>query len=187
MQVSETDLPGVHLIKPRVFSDSRGFFKETYQRDRFLEAGLPGDFIQDNHSHSTAGVLRGLHYQLKYPQGKLVSVLQGEIFDVAVDIRRDSPNFARWVGVVLSADNQQQLYIPPGFAHGFCVLSEAADVYYKCTQQYHPEDDFGIAWNDQRIGVQWPLSQVLLSDKDASHLSLEQCLVEDLLPAMDSG
>ncbi len=166
MKVEDTDLPGVKLIHPRVFEDARGFFMETWHRARYREAGLP-DFVQDNLSCSKKGVLRGLHFQHPHPQGKLVQVLAGEIFDVAVDIRQGSPTFARWVGVVLSSKNRRQLYIPEGFAHGFCVLSEEALVAYKCTDVYHPEADRGLRWDDPDIGIAWPIEDPILSPKDA--------------------
>jgi dTDP-4-dehydrorhamnose 3,5-epimerase len=167
MEVSDTELPGVKLITPRVFEDSRGFFLETYNAREFAAAGIPEAFVQDNHSFSVKGVLRGLHYQHPTWQGKLVRAVRGEIFDVAVDIRRDSPGFGKWVGVHLSEDNKQQLYIPAGFAHGFCVLSDTADVVYKCTALYAPREDGCIIWDDPDIGIEWPIDQPLLSEKDA--------------------
>jgi len=166
----ETPLPGVLLIEPRVFGDARGFFLESWNRQSFAEAGLDMDFMQDNHSRSSRGVLRGLHYQLHNPQGKLVRVTQGAVFDVAVDIRRASPHFGRWVGYELSADNHRMLWIPPGFAHGFLVLSETADFLYKCTSLYDPPSDRGIRWDDPAIGIDWPDmgGAPLLSAKDAA-------------------
>jgi dTDP-4-dehydrorhamnose 3,5-epimerase len=166
----ETPLPGVLLIEPRVFGDARGFFLESWNRQSFAEAGLDMDFMQDNHSRSSRGVLRGLHYQLHNPQGKLVRVTQGAVFDVAVDIRRASPHFGRWVGYELSADNHRMLWIPPGFAHGFLVLSDAADFLYKCTTLYDPPSDRGIRWDDPAIGIDWPDmgGAPLLSAKDAA-------------------
>lgn len=167
MNVTETSLPGVLLIEPRVFGDSRGFFLETFSTQRYAEADITGPFIQDNWSHSCRGTLRGLHFQIQHPQGKLVHVMQGEIFDVAVDVRQDSPTFGKWVGVTLSAENKRQLWIPPGFAHGFAVLSETADFVYKCTDIYAPEDERTLFWNDKSIGVEWPLNtDPILSDKD---------------------
>ena len=166
LKKEKTDLPGVVILTPDVFRDERGFFMETFNEVRFAEHGLPEQFVQDNHSRSSKNVLRGLHYQYPQWQGKLVRVIQGEIFDVAVDIRRDSPTFSQWVGVTLSADNLQQLYVPPGYAHGFCVLSEFADVVYKCTSVYRPKDDAGIRWNDSEIGIDWPVSDPLVSPKD---------------------
>lgn len=169
MNIVETALPGVLIIEPRVFGDARGFFLESWNRQCFATAGLDLDFVQDNHSRSARGVLRGLHYQLENPQGKLVRVTQGAVFDVAVDIRRSSAHFGKWVGVELSADNHRMLWIPPGFAHGFVVLSETADFLYKCTTLYHQPSDRGIRWDDPEIGIVWPDVGVapLLSAKDA--------------------
>jgi len=167
MKFVNTDLPGVVLIEPSRFGDSRGFFAEVFHAEKFANAGLPSEFVQDNHSRSQAGVVRGLHYQYPSWQGKLVRVVIGEIFDVAVDIRRDSPNFGKWTGVTLSADNGHQLYIPPGFAHGFCTLTDA-DVTYKCTQVYKASDDAGIRWNDPDLGVEWPIKSPTVSEKDAN-------------------
>ena len=172
MQVTTTTLAGVLVLEPRVFGDDRGFFMESYNRRSFAQAtGLDIDFVQDNHSRSRKGVLRGLHYQLRQPQGKLVRVTHGAVFDVAVDIRRGSPTFGRWVGVELSADNHRQLWVPPGLAHGFVVLSETADFLYKTTDTYSPAHERSIRWDDPAIGIDWPLaahgiSEPLLSDKD---------------------
>jgi dTDP-4-dehydrorhamnose 3,5-epimerase len=169
MDFIPTKIPGVFLIEPRVIEDSRGFFLETYREDRFLEAGIRQGFVQENHSSSRRGVLRGLHYQIRHPQGKLVRVVAGEVFDVAVDIRRTSPSFGLWVGETLSAQNKRQMWIPHGFAHGFYVLSESAQVIYKVTDYYAPQWDRSILWNDPQIGVEWPLlegSPPILSDKD---------------------
>lgn len=166
MRLSPSTLAGVLVGEPRVFEDARGTFFEAYRRDRFAEQGLDVDFVQDNQSRSVRGVLRGLHYQLVRPQGKLVRVLLGEIYDVAVDIRVGSPTFGRWVGERLSADNRRMLYVPPGFAHGFCVLSEAADVLYKCTDYYAPDDEYGIAWNDPLLAIDWPGESFLISGRD---------------------
>lgn len=186
MKVLTTDLPGVLLIEPPVFGDARGFFLETYQAARYREAGMPACFVQDNHSRSRRGVLRGLHYQRVQPQGKLVGVIRGQVFDVAVDIRRGSPTFGRWQGFILDDQNHRQLYLPPGFAHGFCVLSEEADFVYKCTDYYHPQSEQGIAWNDPDIGIQWPLRDVAVSAKDARHPRLaEQPL--DKLPVYNGA
>jgi dTDP-4-dehydrorhamnose 3,5-epimerase len=168
MNIIKTKIPDVLLIEPKVFGDERGFFLESFHAERYTEAGIPGPFVQDNHSHSARGVLRGLHFQKHYPQGKLVYVTQGSVFDVAVDIRRDSPTFKQWVGVTLTADRHQQFYVPAGFAHGFCVLSEMADFHYKCTDYYHPEDEGSLRWNDPDIGIVWPISQPILSNKDAN-------------------
>jgi len=172
MKVFETSLPGVMLIQPQVFRDERGFFLETFSETRLAGSGIPDHFAQDNHSRSARDVVRGLHYQLDHPQGKLVHAARGRIFDVAVDIRRGSPTFAKWVGVELNDDNLFSLWIPPGFAHGFCVLSDMADVIYKCTVPYEQSDDRGIAWNDKLIGVDWPVDNALLSTKDASYAEL---------------
>jgi len=173
MKVTATENPEVLLIEPDVFRDPRGSFMETYHARKFRLQGLPEVFVQDNHSRSTRGVLRGLHYQLEHPQGKLVRVVSGEVIDVAVDIRRGSPFFGKWVGAVLSEDNLKQMYIPPGFAHGFCVLSERADVLYKCTDFYTPGDEYGIAWDDPDIGIKWPTLDYVLSDKDRRYPRLE--------------
>lgn len=173
MKVSPMDHPEVLLIEPDVFEDARGFFLETFQAERFRAHGLPDHFVQDNHSRSARGVLRGLHYQLQNPQGKLVRVASGAVFDVAVDIRRGSPYFGRWTGATLSGENHQQLYIPPGFAHGFCVVSEQADFLYKCTALYTPGDEYGIAWDDPDIGIDWPDVDYVLSDKDRDYAGLQ--------------
>jgi len=166
MNVLKTDLPGVLIIEPRVFGDSRGFFYEGFQAARYAQAGISGPFVQDNHSRSVRGTLRGLHFQEPKPQGKLVQILRGTVYDVAVDIRRGSPTFGRWVGVELSEAQPRQLWIPPGFAHGFCVLSESADLFYKCTAFYAPEAEHSVVWNDPRIGIRWPVAEPLLSAKD---------------------
>jgi dTDP-4-dehydrorhamnose 3,5-epimerase len=167
MKVIETKIPGVLIIEPKVFGDSRGFFLESFNAARYAEYGIETNFVQDNHSRSTKGVLRGLHFQKQYPQGKLVSVTSGVVFDVAVDIRQDSSTFGQWVGIILSADEHKQFYIPPGLAHGFCVLSETADFQYKCTDYYHPEDEGSIRWNDSDIAIEWNISDPILSEKDA--------------------
>lgn len=167
IDVTETNLDGVVIVEPRVFKDDRGFFIETYNQRDAEAAGLPVTFVQDNHSFSTRGVLRGLHFQYPQWQGKLVRVASGEIFDVAVDIRPGSATFGRWEGVVLSRDNQRQLYVPPGYAHGFCVVSDTADVLYKCTSLYEPGQDRGVRWNDPDIGIDWPISDPVMSEKDA--------------------
>ena len=174
MKVEPTDIDGVLTIEPDVFSDPRGFFLETYNSARYAAAGLAETFVQDNLSFSTRDTLRGLHAQFLAPQGKLVRVGEGEVFDVAVDIRVGSPTFLRWVGKRLSAKNQLQLYIPPGFAHGFCVLSERAQVEYKCTELYDSEDDGTIAWDDPEIGIKWPTAEPLLSDRDRSALRVRE-------------
>jgi len=161
-----TDLPGVVRIEPQVFGDARGFFLEVFHAGKFREAGLDLVFVQDNHSASTHGVLRGLHAQLDHPQGKLVRVIEGEIWDVAVDIRPGSPSFGRWVGATLSEENAHQLWVPPGFGHGFCVLSEEADVEYKCSALYDASDEIAIQWNDPAIGIRWPVAEPVLSARD---------------------
>lgn len=166
MKIIQTPLPGVLVIEPRVFEDDRGFFLQSYHEKQFWDAGLRDTFVQDNHSFSKQGTLRGLHYQLKHPQGKLVRVVTGEAFDVAVDIRQGSPTFGQWFGDILSAENKRQLYVPPGFAHGFCVLSETADFLYKCTDFYTPGDEYGIRWNDPEIKIDWPIHDPVLSAKD---------------------
>ena len=180
MRVRPTALPGVVVVEPVVNRDPRGFFVETYRRDRFRDAGIDLPFVQNNHSRSVGPILRGLHLQRRQPQGKLVRVLAGEIFDVAVDVRRGSPTFARWIGERLSAESFHQLYVPPGFVHGFCVLSGAAEVEYKCTDLYAPDDELTIAWDDPQIGVEWPVAEPLLSKKDAAGRKLAEVL--DLLP-----
>jgi dTDP-4-dehydrorhamnose 3,5-epimerase len=174
VKVTATTLPGVLVIEPRVFSDARGFFVETFNEARFADHGLPVTFRQDNHSRSARNVLRGLHFQLNHPQGKLVTVARGEIFDAVVDIRVGSPTFGQWFGVTLRGDSAQQLWIPPGFAHGFCVLSDTADVVYKCTELYHADDDRGILWCDERIGIDWPIDAPILSARDQSHAPLSE-------------
>lgn len=166
MEFRRLSLDGVILVMPKVIHDERGFFQETYHRDKYADGGIPETFVQDNQSFSHHRVLRGLHAQREFPQGKLVRAILGEIFDVAVDIRPDSPTFGKWVGEILSGDNARQLYVPPGFAHGFCVLSEAAYVQYKCTDVYHPNDEIGIAWDDPGIGIDWPLADPILNEKD---------------------
>jgi dTDP-4-dehydrorhamnose 3,5-epimerase len=178
-----TEIPGVIIIEPDVHRDPRGFFLETYHEGKYAEGGIRGPFVQDNHSFSVRGTLRGLHAQRRHPQGKLVRAVDGEMFDVAVDIRRGSPTFARWTGVSLSGENFRQLYIPPGFAHGFCVLSERVHVEYKCTAFYDREDEFGVAWNDPDIGICWPVSTPALSAKDAGAPRLAEIL--ELLPGLD--
>ena len=166
MRVLETGLDGVVIIEPSIHGDDRGFFQESWKASSYGRHGLPTAFLQANISRSAKGVLRGLHYQFKHPQGKLVSVLEGRIFDVAVDIRRDSPNFAQWAGVELSAENHRQLYVPEGFAHGFMVLSSSALIHYHCTNEYYPEYDAAIAWNDPQIAVKWPATPDAVSAKD---------------------
>lgn len=166
MKIIKTPLPGCLVIEPAVHGDTRGFFYESFHAEKFAQAGLELKFVQTNVSRSAQGVLRGLHYQWPHPQGKLVSVLEGEVYDVAVDIRRGSPTFGQWAAAVLSADNKRHFWVPEGFAHGFAVLSEQASFVYQCTALYDREADAGIRWNDAQIGVDWPLAQPSLSDKD---------------------
>jgi len=177
MKIINTDIPDVKLIEPKVFPDDRGFFMETYQKRAFAEAGLPTEFVQDNHSGSRQGILRGLHYQLKQSQGKLVRVVVGEVFDSAVDLRKSSPTFGKWTGAVLSAENRRELWVPPGFGHGYYVLSDWAEFVYKVTDFYAPEWERTILWNDPQIGVQWPLVEgqlPVVSGKDAAGKLLSQ-------------
>jgi dTDP-4-dehydrorhamnose 3,5-epimerase len=180
VQFVPTELPEVLVIEPDVYRDSRGFFLETFQADKYRSGGIHGPFVQDNHSRSAAGTLRGLHLQLRRPQGKLVRVIAGEIVDVAVDVRRGSPTFGRWVAVTLSAENFKQCYIPAGFAHGFCVVSPIAEVEYKCTELYDRTSEIGIAWNDPELSIAWPIERPQLSDRDARLPPLAQVL--DVLP-----
>lgn len=170
MNVIETSLAGVKIIEPRVFEDARGFFYESFNARSFAQVvGVDVQFVQDNHSRSTKGVLRGLHYQIEHAQGKLVRVTSGEVFDVAVDIRRGSPTFGKWVGVHLSADNKRQVWLPPGFAHGFCVLSESAEFLYKTTDYWYPEHERCLLWNDPALGIEWPLDGTpQVAPKDAA-------------------
>jgi dTDP-4-dehydrorhamnose 3,5-epimerase len=165
----ETKINGIYIIEPKVFGDNRGYFMETYNKSDFFEAGLTMEFVQDNESKSKKGVLRGLHFQTKHTQGKLVRVTQGKVFDVAVDLRRCSPTFGKWEGVILTAENKKQFYVPEGFAHGFLVMSDVAVFNYKCTDYYAPQHDSGLLWNDEEVAIQWPLDgieNILLSDKD---------------------
>ena len=174
MRVTETPLAGVLLIEPKVFGDARGFFFESFNSVRYREAGIAADFVQDNVSFSSRGVLRGLHFQNPSPQGKLVSVLVGAVFDVAVDLRVGSPTFGKWFGATLDADNKRQLYVPPGFAHGFCVTSDTALFAYKCTGFYDPAAEGGVIWNDPDIGIEWPATMPVLSDKDQKYPRLRE-------------
>ncbi len=170
----KTDIEGVYIIEPKVFGDERGYFMETYNEKDFKEAGLNYNFVQDNESRSHKGVLRGLHYQRNYPQAKLVRVTQGEVFDVALDLRKGSKTYGKWVGVILSAENKKMFMIPRGFAHGFVVLSDKAEFVYKCDETYHPEDEGGIMWNDPDVGIIWPYKgEPSLSEKDKVHPSLK--------------
>ena len=180
MRVVPTGIAGVLIVEPDIHADGRGFFLETYHADRYRQHGIAGPFVQDNHSRSVAGTLRGLHLQLRHPQGKLIRVIEGEIFDVAVDARRGSPTFGRWVGVALTAENFKQVYVPPGFAHGFCVVSAIAQVEYKCTDIYDPASEIGVAWNDPALGISWPVTQPLLSKRDSRHPTLAE--LTDRLP-----
>lgn len=178
MKIVETSLPGVLLIEARVFSDERGSFWESWRADRYAAAGIPGPFVQDNVSISRRGVLRGLHFQHLRPQGKLVGALEGAVWDVAVDVRPDSPHFKQWFGVELRAGDGRQLWIPPGFAHGFCTLTERAVFAYKCTEVYVPEADGGLRWDDPDLGVAWPIADPVLSAKDAALPTLAQWLAK---------
>ena len=188
MEIVETALPGVLLVQPKRFGDHRGFFLETFSARRYAEAGIPGlaadgeplAFVQRNHSRSGQGVLRGLHFQKTRPQGKLVSVARGAVYDVAVDVRPGSETFGRWVGYELSDENARQLWVPPGFAHGFCVLSETADFLYACTDYYAPGDEGGVRWDDPALGIDWPVAEPQLSGKDAAYPALAELAPEDL-------
>ena len=172
MKVTPTRLPEVQVIEPQIFVDERGWFREDFRDTRFEEHGLPTRFRQENQSYSKRGVLRGLHYQMAHPQGKLITCVSGEVFDVAVDIRHGSPTFRQWVGVQLSGDNPRQLWIPPGFAHGFCVLSDSARVSYKCTDVYVPSDERGLLWCDPELSITWPIQDPILSAKDRANRPL---------------
>ena len=177
MNFLETTLKDVYVLEPKVFGDPRGFFLETWNRRTFRDAGFDLDFVQDNHSHSAQGILRGMHYQTEHTQGKLVRVTAGEVFDVAVDLRRSSPTLGQWFGVTLSAQNHRMLWVPPGFAHGFCVTSDYADFMYKCTDIYHRDSEVCLAWDDPTVGIEWPLpagEPPKLSDKDAQGLRWEE-------------
>ena len=181
MNITSTRIPDVKLIKPKVFGDERGFFIETWNEQAFREAGINASFVQDNHSRSAKNTLRGLHYQVKQPQGKLVRVTQGEVFDVAVDLRPESPSFGQWVGEYLSEENKRMLWVPPGFAHGFLVTSETAEFQYKCTNFYAPEHERCVHWADAALAVDWPHANpdvLLLSEKDRRGQSLKQAMVE---------
>jgi dTDP-4-dehydrorhamnose 3,5-epimerase len=181
MEIFKTNLPEVIVFSPPIFSDSRGYFLETYQQQKYAEIGIPHPFVQDNQSYSTKHVLRGLHFQLKHPQGKLVRVTQGKVFDVAIDIRRNSPTFGKWHGEILSAENKKQMYIPENFAHGFCVLSDNAEFLYKCTDFYVPGDEAGLIWDDPQLAIDWPIDTPILSAKDAILPKVDAIM--DLLPA----
>lgn len=182
MKFIKLEIPDIILIEPKIISDERGFFLETYQKKRFTDAGIPNDFVQDNHSSSEKNVLRGMHYQIKQPQGKLVRVIAGEIFDVALDIRKSSPTFGKWAGTYLSAENKQQLWVPPGFAHGFYVTSDYAEVLYKTSDYYAPQWERTILWNDPEVGIQWPINKgasPILSQKDKDGTPLAQAEIFD--------
>jgi dTDP-4-dehydrorhamnose 3,5-epimerase len=181
MEKVATALPGVVELRPKVFRDPRGFFMETYHRDKFAALGIPDSFVQDNHSRSSRGTLRGLHYQLPHAQAKLCRVVEGEVLDVAVDIRVGSPHFGKWASVVLSDKACNMIYVPAGFAHGFLTLSESAQFLYKCTDFYAPTDEHGIAWNDSELNIQWGIDSPLVSEKDARYTKLSQ-MSRDLLP-----
>lgn len=180
MEFQPTEIPDVVLIRPKVFGDARGYFMEAWEKRKFAAAGLDLEFVQDNHSHSARHILRGLHYQIEQPQGKLVRVVGGTVFDVAVDIRRSSPSFGRWVGTVLSEDNHHMLWVPPGFAHGYLVLSDSAEFLYKVTDYWAPQHERAIRWNDPEIAVRWPLppgAEPIVSAKDAAALSFREAEV----------
>lgn len=179
MNIISTSIEDVLILEPQLHGDHRGYFMETWRKSELESLGVKEEFVQDNQSKSLQKTLRGLHYQLNYPQGKLVRVLSGEIFDVAVDLRKNSKSFGHWVGVVLSGENHKQLWVPEGFAHGFYVLSESAEIAYKCTEYYHAEDDHSLLWNDQELAIQWPLldDQPLLSEKDKTASPLSQAAI----------
>ena len=189
MKVIETHLPGVVVIEPRLFGDKRGFFLETFREDVLQQAGINAHFVQDNHSRSSQGVLRGLHYQMTQTQGKLVRVATGSVYDVAVDVRVGSPSFGQWYGTELNEENMRMMYVPAGFAHGFVVLSETADFIYKCTDYYHPESEQGIAWDDADLAIDWPISdikeKIALSEKDKKNVLLKDQPAEKL-PAYEN-
>jgi dTDP-4-dehydrorhamnose 3,5-epimerase len=181
VKILPTEIPGVLILEPKVFGDERGFFLETFHAQRYADAGIPGPFVQDNYSRSVKGTLRGLHFQEPYAQGKLVQVVAGAVYDVAVDVRKGSPSFGKWVAVELSAENKRQFWVPPGFAHGFCVLSESADFQYKCTSLYAPQNERAVIWNDPDLAIPWPVSGApKLSAKDAAAPRLKDAPV---LPA----
>jgi len=184
MNIITTNLPGVIVIEPKVYVDKRGFFLETFREDVLLQAGINAHFVQDNHTRSSQGVLRGLHYQMTQTQGKLVRVAAGSVFDVVVDVRSSSPTFGQWYGTELNEDNIKMIYVPPGFAHGFVVLSETADFIYKCTDYYHPESEQGIAWDDPDLNIDWSIAElaekISLSDKDKQNVKLKDQPAEKL-------
>ena len=180
LKLINTSISDVLLLEPNVYDDSRGFFLETFHQSKYTDVGIDKTFVQDNYSHSKQGTLRGLHYQLLHPQGKLIFVLRGEIFDVAVDIRRGSSTFGKWFGANLSAKNKRQIYVPDGFAHGFCVLSESAEVMYKCTDFYDAEDEHGIFWSDETLAIDWPVKTPVLSEKDSKFQRFTEIPEKDL-------
>ncbi len=169
MKIVSSKIPDIKIIEPNVHGDDRGYFFESYKEERFIEKNLPVRYIQENQAKSQKGVLRGLHYQLEHPQGKLVTVPYGRVWDVAVDLRQSSETFGQWIGIEISQDNHRSVYIPQGFAHGYCVLSEEAIFQYKCTDTYHPEDEYGLLWNDADLGITWPIKTPLISEKDLKH------------------
>ena len=181
IKIVETEIKGVLILEHELFEDDRGFFREVFHSDKYQF--LNERFLQDNHSHSKKGVLRGLHYQLNFPQAKLVTAITGEIFDVAVDIRKGSETFGKWIGVYLTPENRKQIYIPEGLAHGFCVLSDNADVLYKCTNLYRPEDEYGLLWSDTTVNIKWPVNEPTVSDKDSVSPELKD-ISDELLPAL---
>ena len=185
MKTIPTELAGVLVIEPQVFADARGFFFESYNAQRYAKAGIACGFVQDNHSRSTRNTIRGLHYQFRRPQAKLLRVVRGSVFDVVADIRRGSPTFGRWVGVELSAENKRQIFVPAGLAHGFCVTSDDAEVEYKCSDFYVPDDQHGVLWSDRTIGIPWPVREPILSDRDRAYLPLT--VDRDDLPTYESA
>lgn len=173
MKVTKCPLEGILLIEPRIYTDGRGFFLESYEQERYRTLGIAEEFVQDNHSRSSKNVLRGLHFTKRRPQAQIVTVMRGKIFDVAVDIRKDSPTFGKWFGAELSDEGPRQIYMPHGFAHGFCVLSDYADLHYKVSQQYDPSDEGGLIWNDGEVKIDWPIEDPVISERDKRHRKLE--------------
>ena len=181
MKITAAPLAGILVIEPKCFGDSRGFFMETYQNERYVAAGITDRFVQDNHSRSSKGILRGLHFTKERPQAQIVTVMRGSVFDVVVDLRRDSPTFSQWFGLELGENGPRQVYMPPGFAHGFCVLSDWADLHYKVSEYYDPADEGGLLWNDPDIGIQWPVTSPELSSRDAAYPALKEMGIDDRL------